>query len=141
MISPGGSSSTLDNVGWGWSRVKVRRGQNDPFSLLDASNVDLTWQRKGVEHGNEYPVVYEAGDIVITNGIQADIEVERNLKKEYIRSNKSKSLSSSISNKIDASQNLLRASSHSTRRIFVALDTNVDLHPMSRVGGQYWKEP
>ena len=140
MISPGGSSSTLDNVGWGWSRVKVRRGQNDPFSLLDASNVDLTWQRKGVEHGNEYPVVYEAGDIVITNGIQADIEVERNLKKEYIRSNKSKSLSSSISNKIDASQNLLRASSHSTRRIFVALDTNVDLHPMSRVGGQYWKE-
>jgi hypothetical protein len=34
--------SSMDNVGWGWSRVKVRRGQQDPISLVDYNNINLS---------------------------------------------------------------------------------------------------
>ena len=83
----GQHSSSMDNVGWAWSRVKVRRGRNDPFSLLDIDHVDLSWQRLGIDEQTkeEYNIVYEKGDLVITSGIDAEKQEQLNLKKNFLK--------------------------------------------------------
>ena len=67
--------------------VKVRRGNDDPLSLLDVDNINLSWQRMSMDENtrDEYRVTYEKGDIVITNGIAAEVEANRHRKKLQIR--------------------------------------------------------
>ena len=186
-----GIPSRMDNVGWAWSRVKVRRGNDDPLSLLDVDNINLSWQRMSMDENTreEYRVTYEKGDIVITNGIAAEVEANRHRKKLQIRehrkseheilgtfntsqkqsqtkspkkqsgsertrrrSERSETIGSARSSRHRSKKSLLShrakaltydvstASSASIRRIFVAIQSNTDSHPMSKDGEINWKE-
>jgi hypothetical protein len=152
----------MDNVGWGWSREKVRRGNDDPFSLLDVNNIDLSWQHTNIDENTkeEYAIMYEKGDIVITNGVVAENELQIHMKKVFKTMSSAKQGAkqgvkqgakvttptyrptwSSVqeAKKAETSTTSI-ASALSIQRIFVAMKSNTNSHPMSSGGQSNWKE-
>ena len=134
--------------------------------MLDYNNINLSWKRTNIDEitKEEYVVYYEKGDIVITNGIEAELEAQRHVQQEFMknrhrnkatednrdtafggkmnqpRTAKKHSSKKSISGKMETSSVLLPASSPSIRRIFVATCSNTDSHPMAMGSANKWKE-
>ena len=138
----------------------------DPISLVDYNNINLSWKGTDIDEitKEEYVVYYEKGDIVITNGIEAEVEAQRHVHQEFMknrhrnkatednrdtafggktnqpRTAKKHSKNKSINGKMETSSLLLPASSPSIRRIFVATCSNTNSHPMATGSANKWKE-
>ena len=54
---------------------------------MDYNNINLSWKGTDIDEitKEEYVVYYEKGDIVITNGIEAEVEAQSHVHQEFMK--------------------------------------------------------